>query len=436
MTAALFHRLIPASLYGGGTAFPILSRGCDHTSLYAPLRVHFDEAAAQALTLKILNIRLAGNDLKARRSSALCRPLGIVADPSNVCRLACPGCVHSVRSEALKRFIWPNGTLSEERFSALLKLYGPYAIGVYFCNYGEPLLNLNTPKLIRLAKSYLMGAMLSTSLSVERFDPEAYVESGLDSMVVSIDGATQEVYGRFRRNGNLELALDNLRRLVEAKRRLKKRTPVVSWNFLAFQHNAHEIRPAMRMARKLGVNQFRVVRPFDVTWDDPEIVPAAVRPRIRRFDWFSTTNLPENWNPFPKEVDAETIGRAFERPLRTQPENDEPPSPGHTCHWLYKNIVMDATGRILPCCAAPRPEADLVFSDINAGDEDPFNSEKYRRARACFRDAAFAGAAVFYCSRCEWDHATVNIGNPEIRRYFRAADPAFFDHRSLRLLAT
>jgi MoaA/NifB/PqqE/SkfB family radical SAM enzyme len=116
-----------------------------------------------------------------------------VIDPSNTCRLACPGCVHSARSEELKRFDWPDGTLSEYRLSALLRVYGPHAVGVYFCNYGEPLLNLKTPQLIRMAKCYLMSTALSTSLSVRRFDPKAYVESGLDMMALSIDGATQPV---------------------------------------------------------------------------------------------------------------------------------------------------------------------------------------------------------------------------------------------------
>lgn len=203
----------------------------------------------------------------------LSRPFGLIVDPSDMCRLACPGCVHSSRSEELKIFDWHKGALPEDRFSALLRLYGPYAIGVYFCNYGEPLLNLNTPALIRKAKSYLLGTALSTSLSVPRFDPEAYVASGLHFMVLSIDGASQPVYERFRRHGTLELVLDNVRGIVEAKRRLGKRTPALSWNFLAFEHNAHEIPRASRMARELGVDQFRVVNPFDVTWDDPEIRP-------------------------------------------------------------------------------------------------------------------------------------------------------------------
>jgi MoaA/NifB/PqqE/SkfB family radical SAM enzyme len=334
----------------------------------------------------------------------------------------------------LKIFDWHKGTLQEDRFAALLRQYGPSAIGIYFCNYGEPLLNLNTPNLIRLAKSYLMGTALSTSLSVQRFDADAYVESGLDFMVLSIDGATQPVYQRFRRNGRLELVLENARKLVAAKRRLGKRTPVLSWNFLAFEHNVHEIPAAQRIAREIGVNQFRVVNPFDVTWDDPEMRPAAVKAGVRRLDWRSLSNAPENWNPFPDRVSAEAIARAFESPWTQPAANVEPPSAGHTCHWLNKNLVMDATGRILPCCGAPRPDRNLVFATFDGNGADPFNSEMYRQARLSFSAPAPAIDGAPYCSQCDWDQTTVNIGDPEIRRYFRAADAAFFDRRSLDLL--
>src|ERR1035438_2587703 len=49
----------------------------------------------------------------------------------------------------------------------------------------------------------------------------------------------------------------------------------------------------------------------------------------------------------------------------------------HTCHWLYKTMVMDANGRILPCCAAPNPAGELVFSTLtHARPDDCFNSER------------------------------------------------------------
>jgi MoaA/NifB/PqqE/SkfB family radical SAM enzyme len=455
MLSLRFHQYVPASLYGGRTAFPILSRidrelrECrradsaasildgSKTDLFNSLRARFDSAAAQALTLKILNLFLARYHFQARSASVLSRPFGLVIDPSNMCQLACPGCVHSTRNEELKVFDWPNGTLSEDRMSALLKVYGPCAIGVYFCNYGEPLLNLSTPKLIRLAKTYLLGTALSTSLSVRRFDAEAYVESGLDFMVLSIDGATQPVYERFRRNGDLELVFSNVRKLVDARRRLGKRNPVLSWNFLAFEHNAHEIPMAARMAGKLGVDLFRVVNPFDVRWDDPEMRPAEVKGGVRRLNWLAISNPPENWNPFPDSVDSGAIARAFENPWSGNPASDPAPASGHTCHWLYKNMIMDAGGRIMPCCGGPRPDINLVFGTFDGNGGDPFNSERYRQARAWFSGGASAPASESapHCTRCEWDQEMVNIGSSEIRYYFRAADAAFFDRRSLRILS-
>jgi len=107
------------------------------------------------------------------------------------------------------------------------------------------------------------------------------------------------------------------------------------------------------MARELGVDQFRVVLPWGVAWDDPDIRPAPVNARVRRLNWLSATNLPQNWNPFPKNIEADTIQQAFENPWDRRLLRDETPSKGHTCKWLYNNIVMDAGGRIMPCCGAP-----------------------------------------------------------------------------------
>jgi pyruvate-formate lyase-activating enzyme len=313
------------------------------------LRTRFPAPLAEALTLKTLNLLLARHHFESRSATVISRPFGLVVDPSNMCQLACPGCVHSTNSEALQLFDWPKGTLSEPRFSSLLKRYGPYAIAVHFYNYGEPLLNLHTPQLIHAAKTFLLRTTISTTLSLRRFDPEAYVGSGLDFMALSIDGATQPVYQRFRRNGDLELALENLRKLVDAKRRLRKQYPVLAWNFLAFEHNVHEIPRAAAMARDLGVNLFRVVEPFDVSWDDPEIRPAALKPGIAGVTQFDRPTQ-TNWNPFPDSLPASDILEAYETPWSAQEASDSARSPGHTCHWLYKNMVMDATGRITPCC--------------------------------------------------------------------------------------
>jgi hypothetical protein len=189
--------LIPAELYGGQTAYPALSRisselgerggaqaavdilGRAKLELRDSLRKRFASPVAEALTLKILNLLLGRHHFETRSTSVLSHPFGLVIDPSNICQLECPGCVHSGPSKDLRLFDWPKGTLPESLLSSLLERYGPYAIGVNFYSYGEPLLNLSTPKLIRLAKTYLMRT------SIRR----AYQSPGLTRRLMSNQGS-------------------------------------------------------------------------------------------------------------------------------------------------------------------------------------------------------------------------------------------------------
>lgn len=401
--------------------------------------------AAKALTVKLLNICLAHYHFLARTTAVLARPYGLIVDPINNCNLACPGCVHSPRNKELQVFQWNSGLLNPDCYSALLNAYGPYAIQITLCNYGEPLMNPATPGFIRQAKRFLATTTLSTNMTAKKFDAEAYVLSGLDHMTLSIDGATQSVYERYRRRGDIDQIFRNIRSLVEAKQRLGRCEPFVSWQFLAFEHNAHEIEAATAMARELGVDEINIATPFDVSWDDPDIRPAAVQPRR-----IQLKPVPQR-DPHPYDLNAAAIDAAFrtgwvERLGGHEEVDFNPGTPSrHMCHWLYRNLVMDATGRVLPCCAAPRPDADLVFDVVNGVPADSFNTEKYRLARLSFADkpayakarAASVLAADPHCANCDWydDQGAALIDSPAIRNYFGAAGNGLFDEDSLRMLS-
>jgi MoaA/NifB/PqqE/SkfB family radical SAM enzyme len=411
--------------------------------MFERVNAHFESpTVSKAVTVKVLNLCLAKYHFRMRHTRLASRPFGLLVDPSNVCNLACPGCVHSAVPKEQKIFIWGTGMLSEDRMTALLDRYGPTAIHVVFCNYGEPAVNPETPKYIRLAKSHLMGAMLSTNLSLERFDAEAYVNSGLDYMSISIDGATQGVYEKFRKKGSLELVLRNVQRLVEAKRRLGKRTPVLAWHLLAFEHNAHEIPAAREMARQLGVDAFRALTPFDVSWDDPNVRVASVEPTVVEFNPRAQADVVANWNPFPEGLNTAAIDREFETPWVSH--GDEAPSVSEsTCHWLYKSLSMDSNGTIFPCGGAPRPGVDLIFDTFQgARGNDPYNSEKYRLARLSFADrrayeeqSASLGLSP-HCAKCEWSKETANTDRVQIRQYFKSAGGALFSEKSLGVLSS
>jgi hypothetical protein len=157
------------------------SMDASRNALFRCFHNHYGSAViAKLLTLKVLNLCLTKHHFLSRSTTLISRPFGLVVDPANVCNLACPGCVHSRVAKEQSLFQWKPGVLSGDRSARFLERYGPYAVQIMFCNYGEPLLNPDTPKFIRRAKSYLTQTMLSTNMSVGRFDADAYVGSGLD----------------------------------------------------------------------------------------------------------------------------------------------------------------------------------------------------------------------------------------------------------------
>ena len=438
-------------LIPGNVKVVVQALDASRNALFRCFRNHYGSAViAKLLTLKVLNLCMTKHHFLSRSTSLISRPFGLIVDPTKVCNLACPGCVHSNVAKEHALFQWKPGTLSVDRSAHFLEQYGPYAIQIMFYNYGEPLLNPDAPKFIRRAKSYLTQTMLSTNMSVPRFDAEAYVESGLDYMILSIDGATQAVYERFRKKGNIEVVYRNIAKLVEAKRRLGKRTPVLCWQYLAFEHNAHEVPLALERAGELGLDSFNLLTPFDVSWDDPGIQPAEIGPFARHFNPDPERDMTDNWNPFPDDLDVRAIEREFEagwvERLAHQPKEDCEPvaASEHTCRWLYKNITMDANGRIFPCCGAPGPSGDLIFSNFDAHEpQDPFNSEKYRRARKFFADRnayqrereTRTGEGEPYCVDCQWSDGMADIDSAQVAYYLRAAGQALFSAKCVAMLS-
>jgi len=394
------------------------------------------DTVSQALALKLINASLSRVEFSARRIDIASRPFGLELDPCNACTLACPGCVHSRRD----LFDWPNGMLSPDRMADFLRRYGPYAVQALFCNYGEPLLNPKTPEYIRSAKRYLVQTTISTSLSIQHFDADAYVQSGLDYMIVSIDGATQPTYERFRKNGNIELVSDNLRRLIAARDRAESQFPVIAWQFLAFEHNRHEIPAAIELATELGLNEIRISEPFDVTWDDPSIRPAAHVPgQIIQLQPIYPEDYSANWNPFLDELESESIQQVFDEawPIHSNGPLTRP-SHGHTCHWLYMNTIIDAKGRILPCCSAPAPDFNLTFGHLDPASPTPdlFNTPLHHQARTHFANGLDQVGGP-HCQKCEWTEAQrqPDIDPTHLGQYAAAIFPEVLDSETRNWLS-
>lgn len=184
-------------------------------------------------------------------------PLHFYIDPSFSCNLQCPHC-HGTR---MRRLGYRLPELSETVLDRILDEFGETLVQVYFANWGEPLLNRNFAGLVRKMKKYDIWVHTSSNLSLKISDArlDDIIRSGLDFLIVSVDGITQDVYQQYRKNGNLDLVLSNIRRLVKRKQELNSSTPVVEWQMLEFPWNRHQVAAARELAMQTGVEKFRCV---------------------------------------------------------------------------------------------------------------------------------------------------------------------------------
>jgi MoaA/NifB/PqqE/SkfB family radical SAM enzyme len=318
-------------------------------------------------------------------------PYYVSIDPSDKCQLRCPTCPTGMENEGRRAgrgeqpiFRTERHKLSADLFDALMEELGTYLFLVMFYNYGEPLLNPNLAGFIRKAKAHGIETELHSNLSLPLSDGriEELLTSGLDRVLASIDGFSQETYQIHRVGGNFALAKSNLERLVTTRDRLGLRTHI-AYGFLVFSFNEHEIGAARDYCHGLGIEfQSRDAFVDDSTWlpsyrkdETPWIVPEAAQLK---------KDSSRGWSPLP-QLDS---GRS--------------PS---ACGWHYGYSVVTAGGHVSPCCAVAKEQYD--FGDVEPGRKrfaDTWNNNLYRASRA-----AFAGVEVedlvgveTLCTRCPY----------------------------------
>jgi radical SAM protein with 4Fe4S-binding SPASM domain len=156
-----------------------------------------------------------------------------------------------------------------------------YSFMLLLWNQGEPFLNSDYCKMIEYANSKGMFLMSSSNVNIST-NHEEIISSGLDIMLVSLDGTTQEVYNKYRANGDLSLVLENIRSLVLAKKKLKKSYPLIVTQFLVMKHNEHQIEEFKKLSNDIGADEFVFKTVQIYSKDDiKEFLPS--NPKFRRY---------------------------------------------------------------------------------------------------------------------------------------------------------
>ncbi len=131
-----------------------------------------------------------------------------------------------------------------------------YYLTFYF--QGEPYLNPDFLEMVAYASGKKMYTGTSTNghyLNDE--NARKTIESGLDRLIISIDGTTQETYQSYRIGGNLEKVIEGTKNVIRWKRKLRSKTPHIIFQFLVVKPNEHQTKDIMQLARDLEVEEVR-----------------------------------------------------------------------------------------------------------------------------------------------------------------------------------
>ena len=178
-------------------------------------------------------------------------PVSVSIEPTTSCNLRCPECTSGLRS-----FTRPTGMLQENFFKEVTDQLYKDLFYLIFYFQGEPFLNPDFISMIKYASS--KNIYTATSTNAHFLDSETAkktVESGLDRLIISLDGTTQEVYQQYRIGGSLEKVLEGTKNIVAWKKKLNSKTPYLIFQFLVVHPNEHQINEAKKLAAEIGVNK-------------------------------------------------------------------------------------------------------------------------------------------------------------------------------------
>jgi MoaA/NifB/PqqE/SkfB family radical SAM enzyme len=295
------------------------------------------------------------------------RPRQIRLEASSACQLRCPSC--PTTTKAIRPVIG-TGWLTFHSFRRLID-ENPRVEEIELSNYGEMFFNPQLPQIMEY--SHQRGVALTcdngTNFNhVSEEAAEALVKYGFRSITCSIDGASLDTYGIYRVRGDFNRVLANIRRLNHYKDSYESRFPFLTWQFVVFGHNEHELPAARQLARELGMRFYA-----KISWD-PRFSP------IR---------------------DEETVQRETGLDAATREEFREKHGVGYLddiCVQMWEAPQINWDGKVLGCCR--NYWGEFGGNALTDGLLPSINSERMRYARQMLLGQAPPRADI-PCTTCD-----------------------------------
>ncbi len=254
-------------------------------------------------------------------------------DASSICQLKCPVC--PTGQGLNKNNVVGSGFLKFENFKKFIET-NPNIKMIELSNWGEIFLNPEINDIIKYAfeKKVKLTATNGVNFNNVKEDTLRYlVEYKFKFLLISLDGASQEIYSKYRIGGNFNQIIDNIKIINEYKKKFRSKYPLLCWQFVKFGHNQNETSLAEKMAKKLGMSFI-----IKDNWDN---------------DYSPVISIPSN----------------KKKPGKISNSNRNP----FFCSYLWTSPQVNWDGKLLGCCindwydfgnAFNKSLRELINSDI------------------------------------------------------------------------
>lgn len=244
----------------------IISGGSDFASfpcilVLAPVKNSWITALAFFKTLtfeKVTNLLLLSASFQLSRiwgkPMIWGKPTTLSIEPTTSCNLRCPECPSGLRS-----FTRPTGMLQDQLFEKVIDQVKGHLTWLHLYFQGEPFLNPRFLEMVEYANS--KGIFTSTSTNghyLQEKHVDAVLKSGLQQLIVSMDGITQEVYEQYRIGGSLEKVQEGLKLLLSERKKAKQNFPRVVLQFLVTGQNEHQLPALKTWAEEMQVDELQL----------------------------------------------------------------------------------------------------------------------------------------------------------------------------------
>ncbi len=207
------------------------------------------------------------------------KPFTLFIEPTNRCNLACREC--PVGLKLLQR---PQGLMDFSLYKTIIDQTSDHLWYLLLYFQGEPAIHPQLIQMIEYAYRRKIFTVISTNgtrLANKQFSNEL-AASHLGKVIISLDGASEQTYRIYRREGLFYRVVEGIKNLAEARQRLKKSFPQIVIQFLVMRHNEHEIETIRRLGKTLGVDDVILKSPQIYDFENAEdILPE--NPRFRRY---------------------------------------------------------------------------------------------------------------------------------------------------------